>query len=248
MSKRAFTLIELLVVVAIIAILIGMLLPALQAAREQARRSVCAMQQKEMVGGFTQYADDNDGSFLRRGGCNPNDITQSGYGVDYRPAIRPYLPEARVFFCPSFRQRSEAAVDRFYVDTKGQWELDYAIFAGWGPSGNPGSFEFVPNYQREIIVTLGQITAASRQVVCSDQNMGHNNTGRYPARPHSGNHGGGGMARVDWSPEEVPGGRGIAGTNTAHFDTHVEWRDVNDMELGVVYETPFTNKYYCYFW
>jgi prepilin-type N-terminal cleavage/methylation domain-containing protein len=246
MSKRAFTLIELLVVVAIISILIAMLLPALQAVREQARRSVCAMQQKEIAGGLTQYADSNDGSLLRRKDCNPNDITQHGGGEDYRPAIRPYLPEARVFFCPSFRQRSQPAVDRFYVDTTGQWELDYAIFAGWGPSGD--AFEFVPNYQKEIIVSLGQITAASRQVMCSDQNMGHNRTERYPARPRFGNHGGGGLPEVGWSPEEVPGRLGLQGTNTAHFDMHVEWRDVSDMELGVVYHTVFENPWYCYFW
>jgi prepilin-type N-terminal cleavage/methylation domain-containing protein len=60
-TRRAFTLIELLVVIAVIAILMALLLPALQRVRVQTRQRVCASQVRQQVLASIMWADQNDG-------------------------------------------------------------------------------------------------------------------------------------------------------------------------------------------
>ena len=75
---NAFTLIELLVVVAIIAILAAMLLPALAAAREKARRTACRTNLQQIGVGLESYLSDYGEYFPTWAGTGPKDLPTTG--------------------------------------------------------------------------------------------------------------------------------------------------------------------------
>src|SRR3954468_12138591 len=66
-KRRGFTLIELLVVVGIIAVLIALLLPALQRAREHANRTVCLGNLRQLAAAMIMYNNENKGKFPAAG-------------------------------------------------------------------------------------------------------------------------------------------------------------------------------------
>ena len=63
-KSRAFTLIELLVVIAIIAVLMAILMPALNRVKEQGKRAACLGNTKQLALCWIMYADDNDGKIV----------------------------------------------------------------------------------------------------------------------------------------------------------------------------------------
>jgi prepilin-type N-terminal cleavage/methylation domain-containing protein/prepilin-type processing-associated H-X9-DG protein len=62
--RKGFTLIELLVVIAIIALLLAILMPALQRAREQGKRIVCLSNLRQLTLAWIMYADENEGKIV----------------------------------------------------------------------------------------------------------------------------------------------------------------------------------------
>ena len=81
MRRRGFTLVELLVVIAIIALLMGILMPALQHVRKQSRGVVCRSNLKQWGPMFTLYCVDNHGTLNTRRQHSPSAMTHQARGL-----------------------------------------------------------------------------------------------------------------------------------------------------------------------
>lgn len=111
--RNAFTIVELLVVIGIITVLIAILLPVLNKAREQARMVVCASNERQIYQFMCMYAADNRGTLPIPGDVDspkyPNSAFQmDGYGLyNYTEGtLWPYISggpdfRQRLFLCPS---------------------------------------------------------------------------------------------------------------------------------------------------
>jgi prepilin-type N-terminal cleavage/methylation domain-containing protein/prepilin-type processing-associated H-X9-DG protein len=121
--QRGFTLIELLVVIAIIAILMAILMPALNRAREQGKRAICLNNLKQLTLSWMLYADDYDGKIVNSDVSYPGTLSVTTWWVqwptngsdstipEWEDAIKggqlwPYCKDLKLYKCPnSARQR-----------------------------------------------------------------------------------------------------------------------------------------------
>jgi len=110
-KRRGFTLIELLVVIAIIALLMSILMPALNRVRKQARTTACLANLKQWGLMFSLYCQDNDGYFFSgevQGARNSvvatiDGVTRTwgtGSGGFWRIVMAPYSKDRKMWLCP----------------------------------------------------------------------------------------------------------------------------------------------------
>ena len=93
---RGFTLIELLVVIAIIAILAAILFPVFQKVRENARRTTCESNEKQLATGIIEYVQDSDEAMPLASYRGPDHPWENSWALATQPFIKSYA----VFRCP----------------------------------------------------------------------------------------------------------------------------------------------------
>ncbi|MFN4226716.1 MAG: prepilin-type N-terminal cleavage/methylation domain-containing protein [Candidatus Ratteibacteria bacterium] len=113
MKKKisGFTLIELLVVIGIVAILAGILLPALNKAREKARQATCTNNLKQIYIALEIYANDNEDfypfcqgtCFWQTGNINP---PYPGY-PGWTEQLYPYVKNKKIYRCPTYPVKND---------------------------------------------------------------------------------------------------------------------------------------------
>lgn len=230
-AAKGFTLIELLVVIAIIAILAAILFPVFARARENARRSSCQSNLKQIALSIFQYTQDYDEKL------NP---VKQGY-TPWPVYLQPYIKSTQILVCPSI---SGAHIK----------EVDYASY-GMNINLNQNG----PGGAIPVGISLASINNPAEIIMLADDNLERipNQCDGYGINATFPNYGGYGT--LWWDPQAIRGGtstlnlngypkdvvgpdaRHLGGANAAYADGHVKWVKYDNLYTPPAGLTPVTN-------
>jgi prepilin-type N-terminal cleavage/methylation domain-containing protein/prepilin-type processing-associated H-X9-DG protein len=228
-AKKAFTLIELLVVIAIIAILASILFPVFGRARENARRSSCQSNLKQIGVAFMQYTQDYD---ERYPGASGYYITYGGTSVPitWDLTMQPYIKSYQVVTCPS-----DSVTPTVVIPTLGTVKRSYAyanylrsIPGGGGTGGafgNPGrNIASIPAVSSTILLgeIIGQNADGSSPVQLDSYSRFSNFSHVQQLASEAGKNFSNGAPNVAPNVPAGTGGRHLGTDNFLFADGHVK--------------------------